>query len=100
VQAQLQQIEPVFQAVAFCIQYPGDAPAVLPAGFKDRQEWEETFQVMQARLFLADTALFDFWSFVWGLGDFPSGEAKNGKCRLARNKRHTRDAFFKSAYHG
>ena len=48
-QAQLQQIEPVFQAVAYCIQYPADALSVLPAGFKDRQEWEETDQVMQER---------------------------------------------------
>ena len=46
-QAQVQQIEPIFQAVAYCLQYPSDSPAVAPDNFRERQEWEEANEVME-----------------------------------------------------
>lgn len=45
-QEQLQQIEPILQAVAFCIQYPSDSPAVAPKGFRERQEWADAHEAM------------------------------------------------------
>jgi len=35
---------------------------------------------------------FDPWAFNWGPGRFPLGEAKQGNCKPARNKKHTGDA--------
>lgn len=46
-QAQLAQIEPIFQAVAHCIQHPDDSPMVAPEGFRERQEWEEANEIME-----------------------------------------------------
>lgn len=46
VQEQLRQIEPILQAVAFCIQYSSDSPAVAPKGFRERQEWADANEAM------------------------------------------------------
>ena len=46
VQEQLQQIKPILEAVAYCIQYPSDSPAIAPEGFREKQEWDETNEIM------------------------------------------------------
>ncbi len=45
-QEQLQQIQPILQAVAFCIQYSADSPAIAPTGFRERQEWADANEAM------------------------------------------------------
>lgn len=45
-QEQLQQIEPILQAVAYCIQFPSDSPSATPEGHLEKQEWEETNEAM------------------------------------------------------
>ncbi len=43
---QMQQIKPILEAVAYCIQYPSDSPAIAPEGFREKQEWDETNEIM------------------------------------------------------
>lgn len=42
----MQQIEPILKAAAYCIQYPEDSPEVAPESFREKQEWEETNEIM------------------------------------------------------
>ena len=45
-QSQLQQIDPILQAVTLCVQYPEDSPALAPQGYKEKQDWEATYEIM------------------------------------------------------
>ena len=49
VQAHAQQISPIFYAIASCVQYTSDCPAIEPESEPEKSEWEETAEIINER---------------------------------------------------